>query len=108
MRGRRANFFAVPTRYVERGRYTTENLRSADGTLMLADDYEDADGLRILNFARAQQAARGPRGRRRSAESYTVGDAIKDYLRFLENLTGMRRAPSQLFCAASSLTRLMF
>jgi integrase len=75
----------IKRQYVEKGRYTTENLRAADGTLILADDYEDADGARILNFAQAQQAARGPRGRRRSAEAYTVGDAMEDYLSSLEN-----------------------
>ena len=72
-------------RYVSKGRYVVENLRTPDGVLVLADDYEDADGARILSFAQAQQAVRGPRGQRRPASAYTVADAIEDYLRFLES-----------------------
>jgi integrase len=71
--------------YSGEGRYRTENLRTADGALILADDFEDADGVRILSFAQAQQAARGPRGQRRSPGAYTVADAMDDYLRFLES-----------------------
>jgi integrase len=70
-------------RYTGEGKYVLENLRTTGGVLVLADDFEDADGGRILSFAQAQQAARGPR--RRSAGAYTVGDAIADYLRFLES-----------------------
>jgi integrase len=69
-------------RYVSDGRYVTENLRTANGTLVLADDYADSDGDRILNFAQAQQAARGPRAQQ-SSGAYAVGDAVDDYLRFL-------------------------
>jgi integrase len=72
-------------RYAGDGRYTTENLRTADGALVLADDFEGSDGARILNFAEAQQAARGPRGQRRSAGGYTIATAMDDYLRFLES-----------------------
>jgi hypothetical protein len=43
-------------RYAGEGRYTTENLRTADGAFVLADDFETADGERILTFAQAQQA----------------------------------------------------
>jgi integrase len=67
------------------GRYVTANLRTADGALVLADDFEDGDGSRILNFSQAQRAARGPHGQRRSAGAYTVADAMADYLRFLES-----------------------
>src|SRR5215467_8420546 len=59
-------------RYIGDGRYVTENLRTAEGALILADDYQDSDRERVLNFAEAQQAARGPRGQRRSAGAYTV------------------------------------
>jgi integrase len=69
-------------RYISDGRYVTENLRTADGALVLADDYVDCDGDRILNFAQAQQAARGPRVQQ-SSGAYAVGDAVDDYLRFL-------------------------
>jgi integrase len=70
-------------RYSGDGRYVTENLRTAHGVLVIADDFEEADGIHILNFAQAQQAARGPRGHRRGP-SYTVADAIADYLGYLE------------------------
>jgi integrase len=70
-------------RYTGKGRYTAENLRTADGALILADDYEDSDGERILSFAEAQSAARGPRGTPRSA--YSVVDAMDEYLRYLES-----------------------
>jgi integrase len=72
-------------RYGGDGRYSAQNLRTADGALVLADDFEDADGARILSFAQAQQAARWPRGHRRSAGGYTVADALDDYLEFLES-----------------------
>jgi integrase len=72
-------------RYAGDGRYTTANLRTTDGALVLADDFENSDGTRILSFAQAQQAARGPRSQRRSACGYTVSDAMDDYLRFLES-----------------------
>lgn len=72
-------------RYSGEGRYVLENLRTADGALILADDFEDSDGTRILSFAQAQQAARGVRGQRRSGGGYTIADAMDDYLRFLES-----------------------
>jgi integrase len=72
-------------RYTGEGRYVAENLRTAHGALVLADDYEDSDGERILSFAQAQQAARGLRGERRLAGTYTVSHALDDYLRFLES-----------------------
>src|SRR4029453_19375135 len=70
-------------RHSGEGRYVLENLRTAHGVLVIADDFEEADGIHILNFAQAQQAARGPRGHRRGP-SYTVADAIADYLGYLE------------------------
>jgi integrase len=72
-------------RYSGDGRYVLENLRTADGTLVLADDYEDSDGERILNFAEAQRAARGARGQHRAAGAYTVANAMDDYLLFLKS-----------------------
>jgi len=80
-------------RYIGDGRYVTENLRTAEGALILADDYQDSDRERVLNFAEAQQAARGPRGQRRSAGAYTVAAAASDYLRFLE---GDGRSPHSI------------
>jgi integrase len=72
-------------RYSGDGRYTLENLRTTDGALVLADDYQDSDHGRILNFAEAQHAARKVRGQHRTAGSYTVTNAVDDYLRFLES-----------------------
>jgi len=69
-------------RYVGEGRYTVENLRTADGTFVLADDYEDADGERTLSFTQAQRTARGPR---HPTGAYTVANAVADYLQFLES-----------------------
>jgi integrase len=69
--------------YLGNGEYRLENLRTADGGFVLADDYEDADGERILSFTQAQRAARGPK--RPAAGAYTVADTITDYLTFLEH-----------------------
>jgi integrase len=70
-------------RYVGEGRYVTENLRTADGVFVLADDFEDADGERVLSFAQAQRAVRGPK--RPAAGAHTVAAAVADYLMFLEH-----------------------
>jgi integrase len=73
----------IVRRYNGEGGYVTVNLRTPDGALVLADDYEEADGGRVLNFAQAQRAARGPR-KARAAGGYTVADAVDDYFRLLE------------------------
>ncbi len=70
-------------RYTGEGNYTVENLRTLDGDLVIADDYADTDGERVLNFAEAQRRARGGRTTGRSA-GYTVAHAMDDYFRFLE------------------------
>jgi integrase len=67
---------------VGEGDYTVENLRTDAGEIVLADDYSDADGVRILNFAQSQEKARGPRAR--AAGPYTVTAALDDYFAFLE------------------------
>src|SRR5579859_3038294 len=72
----------IVRRYAGQGRYITENLRTAAGGLVVADDYDDADGAQILTFAQAQQKAKGPRSV--SAAAYTIADAMADYLRTLE------------------------
>jgi len=71
-------------RYAGDGRYTTINLRTADGTIVIADDYAEADGDRVLTFAQAQVAARATHPARRTVETYTVDDALTDYLAYLE------------------------
>jgi integrase len=72
----------IARRYNGEGGYRVDNLRTADGALVLADDYEEADGERILNFSQAQGAVRGPR-EVRGAGGYAIADAMDDYLRFL-------------------------
>jgi integrase len=71
----------IARRYSGDGNYRMENLRTAYGAFVLADDYSDADGEHILSFAQAQQNAKAPR---RIAGNYTVAEAMDDYLRFLE------------------------
>jgi integrase len=73
----------IARRYNGAGGYTTENLRTTDDAIVLADDYADADGERIFNFAQAQQKARG-RQAAPARGSYTVADAMADYLAFLK------------------------
>jgi integrase len=70
----------IVRRYSGEGRYAVENLRTAEGNLILADDFAEADGGCVLNFAQAQQAARGPRAAR---GSLTVAEAIARYLDYL-------------------------
>jgi integrase len=72
----------IARRYDGGGVYRTENLRTVDNALVLADDYDDADGKRILTFAQAQQKARGARQAR--SGPITVTDVLDDYLRMLE------------------------
>ena len=65
--------------------YTVENLRTGQGAIVLADDFEDADGERVLSFSQAQRLA--AKGKRATADQpvgpYTVADAMDAYLRFL-------------------------
>src|SRR5579871_6939381 len=75
----------VVRRYDGVGRYAVENLRTGQGALVLADDFDDADGERVLSFAQAQKAA-AKDGRAKSDQPvgpYTVAHAMDDYLRFL-------------------------
>jgi integrase len=58
--------------------------------LGVADDFKDADGIAILNFAQAQDKAveRWKRGAREEAGitgPLTVADAIRDYLEYLDH-----------------------
>jgi integrase len=74
----------IARRYSGEGRYRTENLRTTDGSIVLADDYTDGDGELVLSFAQAQERARGSR-RVRAKGAKTVADAMNDYLRMLES-----------------------
>src|SRR5262249_61132161 len=59
-------------RYSGDGRYIVENLRTGDGALVLADDYQDSDHGRILNFAEAQRPPTQLRAHPRSPPTYTA------------------------------------
>jgi integrase len=68
------------------GKYSVRNLVTAEGQFAIADDYADANGHGILNFAQAQAKARthganapAPTGR------YTVNQAADDYLAYLRS-----------------------
>jgi integrase len=55
-------------------------------SLGIADDYRDADGTEVLNFAQAQRMAleRAEQSALRSnGQLYTVGEAVRDYVEFL-------------------------
>ena len=74
----------VVRRYRGRGAYTVENLRTRNSQLVIADDYAEPNGATVISFAQAQNATRAKRARQEQATgSYTVGDAMDDYLRFL-------------------------
>src|SRR5262249_15388491 len=68
----------ITRRYRGNGRYAVENLRTQDGQIVIADDYDDADGTHNLTFAQAQRAAKGPRTG--ASGSLTVANVISDYL----------------------------
>jgi integrase len=75
-------------RYASSGTYVLKNLRTADGALVIADDYSDADGERILNFAQAQQKAKKLRVADKNEETgdwRTVGNAMDHYFQKLES-----------------------
>jgi integrase len=65
-------------KYNGAGGYALENLRTPDGQIVVADDYDDADGVSVLNFAQAQNAIRTMR---RPASRFTVANAIAEYLK---------------------------
>jgi hypothetical protein len=96
----------IARRYSGKGSYSAENLRTADDALVLADDYSDADGERVLTFAQAQQKAKGFRVTR-SAGSYTVDDALKDYMRLLESDGRPRQAIQDASYKANAFVRPM-
>jgi integrase len=73
-------------RYNGEGRYAVENLRTADGALVIADDYSAADGRRILSFGQAQERAKALRpATAEQAGPYTVASAMDAYLEYLES-----------------------
>jgi integrase len=68
----------IARRYTGEGAYAMENLRTAEGDLVVADDYAEADGAAVMTYAQAQSAAH--RKRPRASAVYTVRQAIADYL----------------------------
>ena len=72
----------VARRYDGNGGYSVDNLRTLDNALVIADDYEDADGVRVLSFAQAQQQARG--ARKTKSGPLTVSVVLDEYLQFLD------------------------
>ena len=73
----------ITRRYRGDGSYAKENLRTADGALIIADDFAEADGVSVLTFAQAQAAARMKPGQ--SSGPYTVANACADYLNRLRS-----------------------
>ena len=75
----------IVRRYTGNGNYTAENIRTADGALIVADDFTEADGHAVLTFGQAQERAKAHRpADRQSKGPYTVTDALHDYLEYLE------------------------
>jgi integrase len=73
----------IARRYNGKGKgYDTDNLKNADGIFVVADDYDVADGVRVLSFEQAQKKASG--ARRSKSEPITVNDVLDDYIRMLE------------------------
>lgn len=69
----------------EQVNYSVKNLKTPDGQLVVADDYSDANGNSVLNFAQAQTRAKAQRPQAKNDRPYTVADAMDDYFRFLES-----------------------
>jgi integrase len=73
-------------RYNGDGKYTTENLRTPAGALIIADDYSEADGHTVLSFGQAQERAkRQQRAAGKPTGPYTITDAMDAYLAWLES-----------------------
>jgi integrase len=83
----------VVRRYSGQGRYSTKNLLTPDGGLVVADDFSEPDGHSILSFAQAQERGKAFRfavsdqgsGTLRLVGPYMVRDAMNDYLAFLQS-----------------------
>jgi hypothetical protein len=58
-------------------KYTLTNLRTAEGAVVLADDYADANGKSIMSFAQAQSAARRTSQTKNSGAG-TVAEAMDE------------------------------
>jgi hypothetical protein len=66
-------------------------------TIALADDREEANGIDVLDFWQAQEAARSMRpGAALRATGYTVKDAVADYLIHLEGRSSWKDTKTRL------------
>lgn len=73
----------VVRRRIDDRKYVVENLRTPDGQLVIADDFDHADGGVVLTFAMAQDRAKTDQRlapEHKSAGAYTVADAMADYI----------------------------
>jgi integrase len=93
----------IARRYVGAGAYKTENLENADGVFVVADDFDTADGVRVLSFEQAQKKASGTR--RSKSEPITVNDVIDDYIRMLEGEGRSRRSIQDTVYRANAFIR---
>jgi integrase len=67
--------------------YSRENLVTADGRPIIADDYSEANSKAVLSFGQAQERAKAFRPKAADADDgapYTVAKAMDDYVAFLE------------------------
>jgi integrase len=88
-KGKRGGAWVV-RRYLGDGGYKVETIASAD-------DVEDANGVSILDFWQAQEAARNMRpGSSPNVKGYTVAKAVADYLEHLEGRASWQDAKRRL------------
>jgi hypothetical protein len=66
----------IARRYVGAQRYDEQ-------AIGIADDLSDADGVRVLSYWQAVDLARGTSAKEVAARTYTVADAVTDYLEYL-------------------------
>ena len=79
----------VVRRYGGNGKYSVRNLTTADDTVIVGDDFSDADGNSVLSFAQAQERAKAYRpAASGGAGPYTVGDVMESYIAHLESTRG--------------------
>lgn len=76
----------IARRYIGAGAYATENLRTPGNLIIVADDFDDADGSAVLSFAQAQDRVRAAvrRGADEGDKLVTVGEAVDRYRRNLK------------------------
>jgi Phage integrase family len=88
-KGKRGGVWVI-RRYIGAGDYKVE-------TIAAADDVEDANGIEILDFWQAQDAARNMRPwAAPNVKGYTVAQAVADYLEHLEGRASWADAKRRL------------